>query len=132
MSVFEHHEYPGMFRYGEVLDLDTVFGDADADGDDDTVALPFNLSVWTVAFPWDEAAAGSFDSSSSMLNAVYDLCKATVKYTSLDMFVDSNTRERLPYEADGAVTAATWRSVAGQGWDLPRLALIHNALNPTW
>ena len=42
-----------------------------------------------------------------MLNKVWELCKNTVKVTSLDTTTDSNTREKLPYEADGYITGGT-------------------------
>ena len=43
-------------------------------------------------------------SSSDILNQVYSLCENTIRITSLDTTTDSNTRERLPYEADGYIT----------------------------
>ena len=36
-----------------------------------------------------------------LVNRVWWLCSNTLKVTSLDTTTDSNTRERLPYEADG-------------------------------
>jgi hypothetical protein len=63
----------------------------------------FSLSRWTVRYPWN-ATECSFESSSMMLDRVYTLCKDTLHLTSLDTFTDSNTRERLPYEADMFIT----------------------------
>ena len=118
-------------RYGELYDPDGVLGGGGAD-DADALAGVANLSVWTVAYPFadefanEEAAAdgaaaaaaatvvGRFASSSDVLNDVFDLCVATLRRTSLDTFTDSNTRERLPYEGDGFITAAAWRAVAGE------------------
>lgn len=59
--------------------------------------LPFSLAAWTVAYPWNEEDS-HFHSSSEMLNRVYELCRNTLRVTSLDTTTDSNTRERLPYE----------------------------------
>ena len=68
--------------------------------------LQVDLSAWVVNYPWKEGSdeSGSFNSSNAMLNNVWDLCKNTLKVTSLDTTTDSNTRERLPYEADGYIT----------------------------
>eukprot|EP01043_Picozoa_sp_COSAG02_P027347 COSAG02_NODE_1610_length_11681_cov_11.455103_6_plen_137_part_00 len=57
----------------------------------------FNLSSWTVRYPWSEADFG-FASSDLMLTKVYNLCANTLRVTSLDTTTDSNTRERLPCE----------------------------------
>ena len=62
-------------------------------------SLKLDLSAWVVRYPWSEVDGeeGMFNSSNPMLNAVWELCKTTVKVTSLDTTTDSNTRERLPY-----------------------------------
>lgn len=62
--------------------------------------MPFALSAWTVAYPWTETDS-HFTSSNDMLNRVYELCRNTLRVTSLDTTTDSNTRERLPYEVRG-------------------------------
>ena len=82
-----------MFRYGEIL-----FQDGDKEIED------FDLSSWVVKYPWSESDS-YFNSDNEMLNKVWKLCKDTLRITSLDTFTDSNTRERLPYEADGYITA---------------------------
>jgi hypothetical protein len=86
---------------------------AAADGD-----APFSVSAWSVKYPWNETES-AFASSNPMLNQVWDLCKNTLKVTSLDTTTDSNTRERLPYEADGYITGSS-RTVfqKDQSWQL--------------
>jgi hypothetical protein len=120
--VFEQHEYY-TFRYGEL-----IIGPSDPSF---IAVLDFNLTAWVVRYPWLETDS-SFESPNEMLNAVWALSANTIKVTSLDTTTDSNTRERLPYEADGLVTGAS-RSV------LQRNALAwnhhsyrHNFENPTW
>jgi len=44
--------------------------------------------------------ASDFTSDNSLLNDIYDLMKRTIKMTTQDLFVDSQSRERLPYEGD--------------------------------
>jgi len=48
--------------------------------------------AWVLTYPASYPA--SFVSSSADLNAVYDFCRYTVVATALDMFTDSNTRQR--------------------------------------
>ena len=121
--VFEQHEYY-TFRYGELII-------SPSDPSSFVAAVGLNITAWTVRYPWVDTDS-SFDSPNEMLNAVWALCSNTIKVTSLDTTTDSNTRERLPYEADGLVTGAS-RSV------LQRNALAwnhhsyrHNLENPTW
>ena len=56
---------------------------------------PFTLEGWVAQYPFDEATP-AFQSSSTMLNRVWDLCLYTLRASALDTFTDSNTRERLP------------------------------------
>jgi hypothetical protein len=102
-SVFEHHEYPGLWRYAEIK-LGTFAGSARSsemrESQKQTVAvqtdlddLPFTFTRWVVKYPFDSTES-SFVSSSSMLNNVWKLCRDTLLHTSLDTFTDSNTRER--------------------------------------
>ncbi len=44
--------------------------------------------------------ASDFTSDNAMLNDIYDLMKRTIKMTTQDLFVDSQSRERLAYEGD--------------------------------
>lgn len=53
----------------------------------------------------DEASA--FSSSNSVLNDAYELAKYTSKAATQDLYVDSQNRERVPYEGDSLVTAMT-------------------------
>jgi alpha-L-rhamnosidase len=119
-SQIENHEYK-LFRWGEIKVEKPPAG------------LTLNLAAWVVRYPWSEAEGdlGSFNSSNPMLNKVWDLCLNTVKVTSLDTTTDSNTREKLPYEADGFITGGTRHSVQRDStWQ--RHSSLHNIRNPTW
>ncbi|MDO4473069.1 MAG: family 78 glycoside hydrolase catalytic domain [Eubacteriales bacterium] len=48
-----------------------------------------------------------FDSSNSVLNDLYDMVKHTSKVTNQDVYVDTQNRERRPYEGDAFITALT-------------------------
>jgi hypothetical protein len=52
-----------------------------------------NISTWIVRYPFNETDS-SFTSNSASLNAVFALSKYTIKSTNLDMWTDSNTRQR--------------------------------------
>lgn len=55
-----------------------------------------------VNYPFNDAAA-SFESADTILNAVWELCKYSMKATSFaGVFVDGD-RERIPYEADAYI-----------------------------
>ena len=85
--------------------------------------LDIALEAWIVRYPWIESDS-SFSSSDPMLNHVWGLCKDTLRITSLDTTTDSNTRERLPYEADGAITGSS-RYVFQNEYQWQRHSSIH-------
>lgn len=93
---------------------------------------------WTVAYPWhgvDAAnysrAHAAFNSSSDALNAVWDLCAYTMRASALDTYTDSNTRERLPYEADGLIQGlGHYHLTPYHAWQ--RHSLHSNFVDPTW
>eukprot|EP01047_Picozoa_sp_COSAG01_P044884 COSAG01_NODE_4090_length_5360_cov_26.230184_4_plen_253_part_00 len=64
-----------------------------------------NLTSWSVRYPFFEEDS-EFSSSDTMLTKVYNLCRNTLRRTSLDTWTDSNTRERNVYEGDGFVTSS--------------------------
>eukprot|EP00928_Gymnodinium_smaydae_P080703 TRINITY_DN64352_c0_g1_i1.p1 TRINITY_DN64352_c0_g1~~TRINITY_DN64352_c0_g1_i1.p1 ORF type:complete len:928 (+),score=60.54 TRINITY_DN64352_c0_g1_i1:39-2822(+) len=122
-SSFEQHEY-WEFRYGELKVVSPNSFEHKGG------RLPFNLTAWVVRYPWSDSDS-SFNSSDTMLNDVWELCRNTLKVTSLDTTTDSNTRERLPYEADGYITGAS-RYVLQREFAWQRHSTQHNLLNPTW
>ncbi|TIC85022.1 hypothetical protein E8D34_13130 [Nocardioides sp. GY 10113] len=84
----QHLETWGMrvFRYLEVLGAPTGLGIED---------FPALAQV----YPFD-AEGAVFDSSDASLNQVWQLSHDTVEATNHNLYVDSWTREREPYEAD--------------------------------
>lgn len=51
--------------------------------------------------------ASSYTSSNSTLNDVYEFSKYTSKISNQDVYVDTQSRERKPYEGDALITAMT-------------------------
>ena len=94
------------------------------------VPLEVNLTAWSVKYPYFEGDS-SFTSSNPMLNQVWQLCENTLRVTSLDTATDSNTRERLPYEADGFITGQS-RLALQREYHWTRHSWRHNIWNPTW
>ena len=90
----------------------------------------FSVSAWQVQYPYDPSDS-HFSSSSSILNAVFELCRYTLEAASLDTYTDSNTRERRPYEADGII-AASGRSLLQRDFLWARHSHAWVINNPTW
>ena len=68
---------------------------------------PEMLRQIMVHYPFDDAAA-DFRCSDERLNAIWELCKYSMKATSFGgIFVDGD-RERLPYEADAYINQLGW------------------------
>jgi hypothetical protein len=64
-----------------------------------TVESPKQLALW-VDFA---ASASAFTSSNKSLNAVYDLCKYSVKVNTFNGDYSASERERMMYEADSYI-----------------------------
>jgi alpha-L-rhamnosidase len=135
-SNFEHHEYVGLWRYADIQLGGGAGKEADGARRYNTPVplaqgeLPFNFSRWTVAYPFNKSQS-AFTSSSLLLNRIWGLCRDTLQHTSLDTFTDSNTRERLPYEADGFITVRSRYALQAElAW--PAHSIAHVLSNPTW
>jgi len=105
------------FRYVEIEGAPETFS-----GDDVTRVS------WSVAF---DPEASSFESSSPELDAVWELCKHSVKATSfLGIYVDGD-RERRPYEADILINQLSHYAVDAH-YETARHSLEHIMEFPTW
>ena len=83
-----------------------------------------------VHYPFDDGAS-SFHSSDETLNAVWDLCKYSIKATSFcGIYVDGD-RERIPYEADAYINQLGHYSVDRE-FSMARRSVDHLMANPTW
>ncbi len=93
---------------------------------------PGDLVRATVHYPFDDFAA-HFESSDSVLNAVWELCKYSIKATSFaGIYVDGD-RERIPYEADAYINQLCHYSVDNE-YTMARRSheyLLHHATWPT-
>ncbi|MBR3844116.1 MAG: family 78 glycoside hydrolase catalytic domain, partial [Clostridia bacterium] len=93
------------------------------------------ISGWAMEQAFDptlsafEATDGS--DAATLMNRLYELCKYTIKATNQDVFVDSQARERAPYEGDLLVNANTSYSVSDD-YSLARHSNEWLIDNPTW
>lgn len=83
---------------------------------------------WSV--PFDDSAA-AFESSSPELNAVWKLCKHSIKATTfMGLYVDGD-RERKPYEADVLINQLSHYCLDAR-YDTARLTHEYLLEKPTW
>jgi alpha-L-rhamnosidase len=83
-----------------------------------------------VHYPFNDAAC-DFVCSDEKLNAIWALCKHTIKATSFaGVFVDGD-RERKPYEADAYINQLGWYYCTDD-WTLPRYTHEYLITHPTW
>ncbi|MES2428990.1 MAG: family 78 glycoside hydrolase catalytic domain [Bacteroidota bacterium] len=83
-----------------------------------------------VFYHFDDNAA-NFHSSDSTLNAVWELCKYSMKVTSyLGIYVDGD-RERIPYEADAYINQLSHYAVDRE-YTIARKTSEYLIYHPTW
>jgi len=123
------HLKPGAVREPDSIHEVTPFRYAEIEG----LSVPLDTSELRQLFvhaPFDDSAS-SFESSDATLNAVWDLCKHTMKATTaFGIYIDGE-RERVPYEADAYINM-----LSHYACDLdPRVAhvtLEYLLKHPTW
>jgi alpha-L-rhamnosidase len=83
-----------------------------------------------IEYPFDENAA-SFKSADTTLNAVWDLCKYSIRATTFcGVYVDGD-RERIPYEADAYINQLSHYGVDRE-YALARFSHEYLLEKPTW
>jgi alpha-L-rhamnosidase len=108
----------------------TPFRYAEIEGLSSDLVKEVSLRQLFVHAPFDDTAS-DFQSSDETLNAVWKLCKHTMKATTaFGVYIDGE-RERIPYEADAYINL-----LSHYACDLdPRVAratFAHLMANPTW
>jgi len=116
-QTIENFGYRG-FRYGEILNSPDLTIDTS------------KIKATVIRYPFDDSAS-SFTSSDPVLNEVWDLCKYSIKATSLDVYQDCPTRERGPYEGDAYINQLSHYSVDRE-YSLARYSGEFLLYNPTW
>ena len=91
---------------------------------------PSTIRQIAVHYPFDENAS-SFESSDTVLNAVWDICKYSIKATTFcGVYVDGD-RERIPYEGDAYINQLGHYSVDRE-YTLARYTHEYLIRYPTW
>lgn len=89
-----------------------------------------DLTRLFVHYQFDDGAA-NFHSSDSTLNAIWELCKYSMKATSyLGIYVDGD-RERIPYEADAYINQLSHYAVDRE-YTIARKTSEYLIYHPTW
>lgn len=79
---------------------------------------------------WEESSS-SFNSSSDILNQIWDLCKYTIKATTFNgLYVDGD-RERIPYEADAYLNQLS-HYTTDREYAMARQTIEYFMKHPTW
>ncbi|QFG20462.1 family 78 glycoside hydrolase catalytic domain [Actinomadura sp. WMMB 499] len=112
----EHWGYRG-FRYAQLVT-----------DDDLDLAGAVTGRFWRAG--WDGGAA-SFASSDPDLDRVYALCRYSIEATRGDLYIDTPTRERGPYEGDALINQASEYGVQ-RSFALARASDAFLARNHTW
>lgn len=91
---------------------------------------PAEVRQIRVQYPFDDEAS-AFSSSDPTLNAVWDLCKYTIKATTFcGVYVDGD-RERIPYEGDAYINQLCHYAVDRE-YEFARHSHEYLLQNPTW
>lgn len=112
----EHWGYRG-FRYAQLI------CDDDLDLSDAATGRAWRLD-------W-RASDASFASSSRDLDRVYEMCRYSIEATRGDLYIDTPTRERGPYEGDALINQASEYAVQ-RSFALARASDAYLARNHTW
>jgi len=89
-----------------------------------------DISRQMVHYPFDDKAA-SFKSSDTLLNAIWELCRYSMKATSFaGIYVDGD-RERIPYEADALINQLGHYGTDRE-FSMARRSLEYLLQYPTW
>ncbi|MDX1683100.1 MAG: alpha-L-rhamnosidase C-terminal domain-containing protein, partial [Phycisphaeraceae bacterium] len=122
------HENPSAIPMPEAIGEVTPFRYAEIEPAGDL--NPDAFRQITVHYPFDDNAA-SFESSSDVLNAVWELCHYTIKATTFcGVYVDGD-RERIPYEGDAYINQLG-HYTCDREYQLARYTHEYLLQRPTW
>ncbi len=93
-------------------------------------AKAVRITRQAVHYPFDDDAS-YFHCSDETLNAVWELCKYSIKATSFCGYYVDGDRERIPYEADAYINQLGHYGVDRE-FSMARRTVDHLMANPTW
>lgn len=74
---------------------------------------------------------GAFESSNNLLNDIYQMTYHTIKETSQELFVDSQSRERMTYEGDILINNSSFYTFSNE-YANSRFSIEKILQKPTW
>lgn len=89
-----------------------------------------NFQAAVLRQPFDESES-HFESSDFVLNDIWDMLKYGIKATSLDVYVDTHSRERRNYEGDAYIHQLSQYAIERQ-YAFPRYSMEYLFYRPTW
>ena len=89
-----------------------------------------NIRALTVGMPFNDDDS-AFSSSSPELEKVWNFCKNTIKYTTMDVYQDCPSRERIAYEADTYINMLSHFAVENNMATAKR-TFEYQLQHPTW
>ena len=89
-----------------------------------------NIRAVTVTMPFKDDDS-AFLSSSPELEKVWNFCKDTIKYTTMDVYQDCPSRERIAYEADSYINMLSHFAVESNT-ATARRTFEYQLKHPTW
>lgn len=92
--------------------------------------IPRSIAALALNSPFDDGDS-AFDCSDPRLGQVWQLCKNSVKYTTLDVYQDCPSRERMAYEADAYINMLTHFSVEART-RVARRTILYQMNHYTW
>ena len=97
---------------------------------DPDVELQGGVSALVLRLPWSEGDA-AFRSSSPDLDRVWEMCRYSIEALRFDLYQDTPTRERGPYEGDAFINQLSEHSVQ-RSYALSRYSTSYLIRRPTW
>jgi alpha-L-rhamnosidase len=91
---------------------------------------PGQFQALALRQPFDPSDS-HFESSDFVLNDVWDMLKYGIQATSLDVYVDTHSRERRNYEGDAYINQLSQYAVERQ-YAFPRYSVEYLFFRPTW
>ncbi len=105
------------FRYAELVDYPGEL-------------LAGNIAAQALNSPFEDDDS-SFQCSNENLERVWQLCKDSIKYTTLDVYMDCPSRERMAYEADAYINMLSHFTVESR-YRVARRTILYQMNHYTW
>lgn len=97
---------------------------------DPDLNVEWGVQAIALRLPWNDGDAG-FRSSNADLDRVWELCRYSIEALRFDVYQDTPTRERGPYEGDALINQLSEYNVQ-RSYALSRYSTSYLIRRPTW